>query len=198
MLMMDAIRRKHRRAWLALVARGILALAVGVFILLRPVDSLAAVALCIAIWAILSGITEVTHALETRSTVGSWWWVLLAGGLISIGFGVAAIYYFPALSLAFLTLWVAVSLATSGIVLIFSSIQMRQAGVSWVWASIWGVSSVLTSVIAFINPPATIAAVLSLLAAFSIVSGSAMLIAAWHIRAFTKHLAAALHPTSIS
>lgn len=194
---MDAIRRKHRRAWLALVARGLLAFAVGVFILLRPLDSFAAVSLCIAIWAVLSGITEVVHALETRSTVGPWWWVLLAGGLISIGFGVAAIYYYPALSWAFLILWVAVSLASSGIVLIFSSIQMRHAGVSWVWASIWGVLSLLTSIIAFINPPATIAAVLALLAAFSIVSGSAMLVAAWHIRAFTKHLAAVLRPSSI-
>jgi len=88
--MMGSIRRKHRRAWLALVARGLLALAIGVYLLLRPLDSLAVIAMCIAIWAVLSGVTEVAHALEIRSTVGSWW-LLFLGGFISIGFGVASV-----------------------------------------------------------------------------------------------------------
>jgi uncharacterized membrane protein HdeD (DUF308 family) len=196
--MIDAIRRKHRRAWWALAARGLLAFAIGAFILLRPLDSLGAMALCIAICAILSGIAEVTHGLETRSMIGSWWWLLLAAGLISIGFGVAAVFYYPELSLAFLTIWVAVSLTTNGIVVIFSSIQLKQARASWGWACVWGILSVLGSVIALVNPPATIAAVLALLAVFSIVSGTTLLIAAWHIRAFTKHLAAVLNPTSVS
>jgi uncharacterized membrane protein HdeD (DUF308 family) len=195
--MMDAIRRKHRRAWLALVARGLMALAIGAYLLLRPLDSLAVIAMCIAIWAVLSGVTEIAHALEIRSTVGSWW-LLFLGGFISIGFGVAAVYYYPELSLAFMTVWVAVSLATSGIFVISSSIQMKQAGISWAWAAIWGVLSVFASVVALINPPATIGAILTLLAVISIVCAAALLIAAWHIRAFTKHLADVLHPTSVS
>ena len=197
--LINALRRKHRRTWWALVVRGLLALAVGVFILACPRDSLADLTLIVAIWALLSGSTEILHALETRSLFRSWW-VLLISGLISICFGVAAVYFYPALPLAFMAVWVGLLLAASGIVVIYASAQMKNAGISWLWTCMWGVLGVLASVIAFINPPLALAVILELLAVFSIVCSFALLIAAWRIRAFTKHLAAIVHsaapPTS--
>jgi uncharacterized membrane protein HdeD (DUF308 family) len=189
---MDAIHQKHRRMWWALAVRGLLALAVGALILAFPRDSLGALALIVALWALVTGMTEIVHALETKSMFRTWW-VLLLGGLISMGFGVTAIYYYPVLSLAFMTVWVALSLATSGAVVVYSSVQMRHAGISWFWTCTWGVLSLVVSVVALINPPATLGAILELLAIFLIVCGSVLLMAAWRIRAFTKHLAAALH-----
>jgi uncharacterized membrane protein HdeD (DUF308 family) len=195
--LIDAIRREHRRTWWALIARGLLALGIGVLILSRPLDSLGVIALVIALGAILSGMMEIIHALETRSTFPSWW-LLLAGGLVTTGFGVAAIYAYPELSLTFIAIWVGLLFATSGVVVIYSSIQMRHAGISWAWACVCGILSIAASGVAFINPPATVAAILALLAVVSIGCGMALLIAAWRIRGFTKRLAAALQSAQIS
>src|SRR5271168_353051 len=185
--LINALRRKHRRTWWPLVARGLLAIAVGVLILSRPRDSLAALALIVAVWALVSGMTEILHALETRSLFRSWW-ILLISGLMSMCFGVAAVYFYPELSFAFIALWVGVLLAGNGVIVIYASMQMKNAGISWIGTCMWGVLSVLGSVVAFLNPFVAIAVILELLAAFSIVSGIALLIAAWRIRAFTKHL----------
>ena len=193
--LINALRRKHRRTWWALVVRGLLALAVGVLILARTRDSLAALALIVAVWALVSGMTEILHALETRALFRSWW-ILLISGLISMCFGVAAVYFYPVLSLAFMAVWVGVLLAGNGVVVIYASLQMKNAGISWLGTCMWGVLSVLGSVIAFLNPSVTLAVILELLAVFSIVSGFALLIAAWRIRAFTKHLAAIVRPAA--
>ena len=193
--LINALRRKHRRTWWALVVRGLLALAVGVLILAHPRDSLAALALIVAVWALVSGTTEILHALETRALFRSWW-ILLISGLISICFGVAAVYFYPVLSLAFMAVWVGFLLAGNGVVVIYASLQMKSAGISWLGTCMWGVLSLLGSMIAFLNPSVTLAVILELLAVFSIVSGFALLIAAWRIRAFTKHLAAIVHPTT--
>src|ERR1700683_776540 len=115
--LINALRRKHRRTWWALVARGLLAIAVGVLILARPRDSMAALALIVAVWALVSGITEILHALETRALFRSWW-ILVISGLISICFGVGAVYFYPVLSLAFMAVWVGFLLAGHGVVVI--------------------------------------------------------------------------------
>ncbi len=98
------IGRAVKGAWWALVIRGLLALSVGLLILARPMDSVAAFALVIAFWALMQGIVTAVHAFELRS-IAPHWWVLLLNGLISAAFGIAAFYYYPGLSLAFAVVW---------------------------------------------------------------------------------------------
>jgi uncharacterized membrane protein HdeD (DUF308 family) len=192
--MLAAIREKHRRALWAFVVRGVLAIAVGILMLSRPLDSLAALALIVAIWALITGVTEIVHALHIRSASSSWW-VLLLGGVISIGFGATALYYYPELSLAFMTAWVGLWLMMSGAFGIYSSIHMRRSGLPWVWSGVWGVVSVLGSLIAFANPPATLVAILGLLAVFAIFSGTTLLVAAWRIGSISRRIPAVVPPT---
>src|SRR3984885_12745418 len=135
--LINALRRKHRRTWWALVVRGLLALAVGVLILAHPRDSLAALALIVAVWALVSGTTEILQALETRALFRSWW-ILLISGLISICFGVAAVYFYPVLSLAFMAVWVGFLLAGNGVVVIYASLQMKNVGISCLGPCIGG------------------------------------------------------------
>ena len=120
---MDAIRQKHGRMWWAPAVRGLLALAGGALILVFPLDSLGALALVAALWAMMSGMTEIAHARETKSMCQPWW-VVLFGGLTSMGFGVTAVYWYPALSLPVMTGWVAWSLATSGAVVVYCVLQV--------------------------------------------------------------------------
>ena len=60
--MLDDLKRGYRLGWWALFLRGLVGLAVGVFILARPLDSVAAFALVIAFWAIFNGLTTTVHA----------------------------------------------------------------------------------------------------------------------------------------
>jgi len=64
-MLTDTLKQAYHRTWWALVIRGALALALGIFILARPFDSVAAFALVIAIWALVGGITEIVHAIES-------------------------------------------------------------------------------------------------------------------------------------
>ena len=85
----DLIQSAYRRTWWALVLQGLLGIVVGGVILWRPLESVAAFALAIALWALFNGVVQIVHAFDLRAVFDRWW-VLLLGGLVSIGFGLAA------------------------------------------------------------------------------------------------------------
>src|SRR5215831_16991111 len=102
----DGLRDRYHHAKWALLLRGLLGIAIAVLIFVRPFDSVAALALVIALWALFDGIVRVVHAFELRNVMSDWWMLLLAGG-IGIVFGIAALYYYPAMSLSFVVVWTA-------------------------------------------------------------------------------------------
>ena len=187
----DLIQSVYRRAWWSLVVRGLLGVALGVCILWRPMESVAAFALVIAIWALSGGIVRIVHAFDVRP-VFSQWWVLLVDGLVGIAFGVAAFYYYPDLSLTFAVVWVAWWLVLTGGLAIYAAIQERQLGLPWGWTLAYGIAAVVTSVLAFTNPPATLVAIMSLIAGFAIVSGVLLLIGAYKLASAKDAVAAAV------
>ena len=188
----DVIQSAYRRAWWGLVVRGLLALALGIFILWRPMDSIASFALVIAIWALVSGIVQIVHAFDLRDLFQQWW-VLLLSGLVSAAFGVAALYYYPGLSLAFAVVWVAWWLLLTGGLAIYVAIQERRLGVSWGWTLALGILSVLAGVFAFMSPPVTLAAIMGLIAGFAIVSGVVLLIGAFKLASAKHEVTDAMH-----
>src|SRR5437879_12921421 len=101
--MMDDVKRMYRLTWWALMLRGLLSLAVGVFIFARPLESVAAFALVIAWWALFTGLVNIVHAIQLKPVMRHWW-VLLLSGLIGVGFGIAALLYYPTLPLSFAVL----------------------------------------------------------------------------------------------
>jgi uncharacterized membrane protein HdeD (DUF308 family) len=110
--MLELLRQKHRRTMWASLIRGLVAIAFGVLVLARPLDSMDALALVVAVWAFVSGFAEIIHALQIMPEFESWW-VLLLSGVISVGFGTAAMYNFPELSLTFMVAWVCVWLIST-------------------------------------------------------------------------------------
>src|SRR4030095_9871972 len=121
------------------------------------------------------------HAFALRR-VAQHWWLLFLSGLISTAFGVAALYYYPGLSLTFAVVWVSWWLLLTGIAGISVSVQERRLGVPWGWAMAFGILTVLASVYAFMSPPATLTALIALISAFAIVGGVVLLIGAVRVR----------------
>jgi uncharacterized membrane protein HdeD (DUF308 family) len=176
----DLIQTTYRRAWWSLLIRGLLALALGVLILLRPMESIASFALVIAIWALFSGIVQIVHAFDLRN-IYQQWWVMLLSGVIGVAFGFAALYYYPVLSLAFAVIWVTWWLFLTGIVAIYAAIIERRAGMSWGWTLAFGILSIIAGVFALMAPPVTLAALMGLIAGFAIVSGVVLLVGAFKL-----------------
>jgi uncharacterized membrane protein HdeD (DUF308 family) len=166
----------HRTKW-GLIIRGLIAIALGIFIIVKPLASVAALALVIAIWALVDGFANVVKGFELRDIVKHWWAVVLSG-VIGIVFGIAALYYYPAVSLAFMVIWVAFWLITTGALAIYASVMEKRVGLSWGWTFAFGLFSVIVGIAAAMQPRATLAGLMALLAAFGLVGGIAMLVGA--------------------
>ncbi|HTS87791.1 MAG TPA: DUF308 domain-containing protein [Gemmatimonadales bacterium] len=181
----DELHRATQRAWWSLLLRGLLALAVGIFIFLRPLDSIAAFALVIAFWALFAGFVYIAQAFELKPILKHWW-LLLISGIVSTGFGVASLIYYPVLSLTFAIVWVAWWLMLSGILELYGAVLLKKMGTSWGWPAAFGVLSVAAAAFALLIPPATLAAIMGLIAGFAIVAGVALLAGAFRLRALLR------------
>ena len=176
----DALNQVYTRVRWGLLLRGLIALALGIFIFAKPLDSVAAFALVIAIWALVTGIAQFVDGIELRSVLPHWW-LLLLGGVVSVGFGIAALYYYPTLSLAFAVIWVAYWLLVSGFFGIYIALQERKMHTSWGWTLAFGILSVVAGVYAIISPNLTLVAIMGLIAGFAIVAGIVLLIGFFRI-----------------
>jgi len=181
----DNIHTVYTRTKWALALRGIFGLLLGIFILARPLASVAALALIIAIWALLDGVTSIMRGFAVRR-VATHWWVLLLTGVVSVAFGIASLYYYPVLSLTFVVLWTSFWLISAGVMGIFVAVQERRFGVSWVWTMVFGFIAIAAGVLAWWYPGVTLAWLLTFIAIYGLVSGIAMLVAAWRLRRFGR------------
>jgi uncharacterized membrane protein HdeD (DUF308 family) len=182
---LDDLKRVYRLGWWSLFLRGLLGVAVGVLILVRPLDSVAAFALVIAFWAIFSGLTTTVHAFELKP-VAPHWRVMLLSGLVGVGFGVAALVYYPGLSLTFAVVLVAWWLTLSGAIGIYVAVMEKKLGLQWGWAAAFGVLSVAAGLFAIMAPPVTLAAIMGLIAGFAIVSGLTLIFGAFKVRSVVQ------------
>lgn len=178
---LDNLKRGYHRSWWALLLRALVSIAVGVFILARPLESVAAFALVIAYWALFSGFVNIVHAFDVKPILKHWW-VMLLSGVVSVGFGIAALLYYPVLSLTFAVVWAAWWLMITGVLAIYGAFMERNLGQPWGWTAVFGVFSVIASAYALLAPPLTLLAIMALIAWFAIVSGVALLIGAFKLR----------------
>jgi uncharacterized membrane protein HdeD (DUF308 family) len=193
----EEIRGAYRRTKWALTIRGLFSIAIGVLVLARPMASVAAFALVIALWALIDGIVRIAHSFDLRS-IAPHWWVLLVSGLVSVAFGSAALYYYPGLSLSFAVVWTALWLMFVGVLGTYVAIQERSFGVSWGWTLTVGVLSIVAGVLALMYPGVTLAWLLGLVAAFAFIGGVVTLMAAWKLQSFEQKVGGALHNRSLA
>ena len=126
----------------------------------------------------------------------SHWGVLLLSGIVSVLFGIAALYYYPALSLAFAVMWTAWWLIAGGALGIYVAVQERNAELPWGWTLTSGVIAIAFGVLAMVYPAITLAALMGVLAVFGILGGIAMLVAASKMQSFERDVDNALRDAS--
>lgn len=167
---------RHRSRW-ALVLRGLFALVAGIYIIARPFESVAILALVLAVWLLVDGIVHIVHAFDLRDSVPHWW-VMLLNGIIGVAFGLGGLYFYPVLTLAYAVIWTTLWLLITGGAAIFVAVQEKRDHLSWVPMLAFGFVSVSVGVLAFVRPAITVAVLTELLAVFGIVGGIALLVSA--------------------
>ena len=177
----DDLRTAYNQSKWAIALRGLFGILVGIIIIARPMASVAALALVIALWALIEGMVAIVYAFELRAVIEHWW-VLLLTGVVSVLFGIAAIYYYPGLSLAFAVAWVAWWLLTAGAIGAYAAVMERKVGLSWGWTMAWAVLAIASGVLALMYPAVTLAWLLGLLAGFGIVGGIIRLVVAFRMQ----------------
>ncbi|HKR08337.1 MAG TPA: DUF308 domain-containing protein [Gemmatimonadaceae bacterium] len=191
----DEIKAAYTRTKWALVLRGVFGLVLGFFIYARPLDSVAAFALVIAFWALIDGISNIVRAFNIRE-IAPHWWVLLLTGIVSFAFGVAALYYYPGLSLTFAVVWTAFWLFTAGLMGTYVAIQERRFGAPWGWTLALGILSLAAGVLAYMYPNVTLAWLLGFIAAYGILSGVILLLGAWKLQSMERQFTAPMRATA--
>ena len=182
-MLTDKLVSAYQRSKWALLIRGLLGLALGIFILVRPLESVAAFALVIAIWALSDGIVSIVSAFEVRNVVDHWG-VLLVSGIVSIFFGVAALYYYPALSLTFAVMWAAWWLIAGGTLGVYVALQERKAALPWGWTLTSGIIAIGFGILAIMYPAITLASLMGIIATFGILGGIVLLVAGVKMQSF--------------
>jgi uncharacterized membrane protein HdeD (DUF308 family) len=171
------IKTLYTQSRWSLILRGLLGLAVGFLILTRPLASVAAFALVIAVWAFADGLANIVRAFSLRNVV-SHWWLFLVAGVIGVAFGVAAMYYYPTLSLAFAVAWTALWLIFAGLTGLWIGAQERKLGMSSGWTTTFSLIALAAGILAYVYPKATLASLMLVIAMFGIIEGVVMLMAA--------------------
>jgi uncharacterized membrane protein HdeD (DUF308 family) len=117
-----------------------------------------------------------------RAALARNWWALALRGVIGIVFGLYALFATAAtiLSLVFV---LAVYLVIDGDLAIINSVRSAQMGGAWGLLLLEGLVDILMGVIAFLFPAAAVTAFVLVLAAWALVSGVLMVMAAFRLDA---------------
>ena len=157
------------RYWWAFIARGVLAIALGVMVFAWPAISVAALIIVFGIYAFADGVFLVVKA------IGGWKaredrWLLLFEGLLGIGIGVIT-FFAPGVTAIVLLFYIAAWSLATGILEIVGAIRFRkeiQGEVLWIFS---GIVSILLAVFLMIFPGAGIVSLVWLLGVYAIVFG---------------------------
>jgi|SRR5579884_759980 len=159
----------------ALGLKGFASVVVGVMILAWPAISVFALTIVFGVYALATGVTEVGAAFSSRFKEERGWLVLSGLVGIAVGVGVLAWPGISALALLYVIGAYAVMLGMVGIV---GAFQLPLDGRDTALMILSGLVSIVFGIVIFAKPGAGALAVLALIAAFALVTGTSELVVA--------------------
>jgi uncharacterized membrane protein HdeD (DUF308 family) len=157
-----------RQAWPVLMARAVLAVALGLVMLIVPGVTLLLVAWAFGIYALVDGAAQVVDAIRRRHRP-RWWFALLLG-LIGVVAGVIALIW-PYLTAVLLAVLVGCWALVTGVIEIVSAMRQRRERRRTAWLVVAGLLSVVAGVLILIWPVHGAVAVAMLLGVFATAYG---------------------------
>jgi uncharacterized membrane protein HdeD (DUF308 family) len=169
-----------RRYWWLFLIRGLLGLALGVWALLYPGATLAAVVLLLGAFLIVDGIIAIVKAFQIMRSNGQWG-ILLLEGILGLAVGIA-IFVWPGISIVTLAYLVGYWAIFSGIVSIVAAVRFREhIRGEWLYA-IFGVISILFGLFVLVYPSAGLAYIIFMIAFYGFFTGITLIVLAFRAR----------------
>jgi uncharacterized membrane protein HdeD (DUF308 family) len=170
--------------WGLVVLRGVAALLFGLLTFFNPALTVAALILLFGAYAIVDRLVTIVAAVANRR--GRPHWVaLLAGGLLSVAFGVLTFLY-PGVTALVLLYFIALWAAVAGIAQIAAAIRLRKV-ISGEWLlALAGVVSIVFSIVLFLAPGAGALAMAVWIGAYAVVFGILFIVLGFRLRSWGK------------
>lgn len=109
------------------------------------------------------------------------WWALAIRGIVAVLFGILA-FVWPQLTLATLVLLFGAYILADGIFAVVHGVQSHGESQRWWAVLLEGIAGIIIGVVAFLYPGITALALLSLIAAWAIITGILEIVAAIQLR----------------
>ena len=109
------------------------------------------------------------------------WWAVALRGIVAILFGIAA-FAMPFVTMLSLVVVFAAFSFVDGVFGIIMSVRGARKGERWIWLLLSGILGIVASAVAVLWPGITVLAVVILVAAWALVSGTFMLISAFRLK----------------
>ena len=180
----ESLAQVLSRMWRFLFLRGLLAIAFGILVIMRPGFSLAAVILLFGAYLLVNGVLGLCSAILGHPDSESRW-MLLVSALVSVGIGGLTLLA-PGLTALVLLYFIATWSIVTGALEILTAIRLRrEIRGEWMLA-LAGVVSVAFGAFLIAKPGPGALAVLGLLGAFAILLGLLLVALSLRIRGFAQ------------
>jgi uncharacterized membrane protein HdeD (DUF308 family) len=169
--------------WWVLALRGVIAILFGIALLLLPPAVITTMVLFFGAYALVDGVAAIFTAFQNRTQPR--WWVTLLEGIIGVIAGILVFAYplFATISAVYFVLYIVAFWSIfTGVMQIAQAIQLRKEIEGEFWLGLSGLLSVLFGIFLILAPGAGILALLTIVAAYSIVFGVMLLILAFRVR----------------
>ncbi|HET7344156.1 MAG TPA: DUF308 domain-containing protein [Methylomirabilota bacterium] len=168
------------RNWWALVLRGLLGIAFGVFAVLLPAAAFAALVLVFGAYAFVDGVFNIVAALrDSRGERG--WWALLLSGIAGMLTGIITLAA-PALAAVVLLYVIAGWAIVTGGLQIAAAVRLRRHITGEWLMALNGALSIAFGVLVMLAPLLGALAVVLLIGAYAFVSGVLLLALGFRLR----------------
>ena len=168
------------RHWWVFLARGLVAIAFGLVALFYPAATLVTFILFYAAFSIVDGVLAVVSAIRGAEGLGPRWWLALVG-VLGIVAGLAA-YFWRGLTTLALLMVSGVWGLVYGIVEIVGAIRLRKEIDNESLLLIHGLLAALFGVILLARPGVGALALMSMIAAFALLSGPLLIFLSLRLR----------------
>jgi uncharacterized membrane protein HdeD (DUF308 family) len=168
-----------KRTWWVFLIGGIAAVIFGVLAIMQPVTAFLVVSMFFAASVLVDGAFNVIGSVQNREKDG--WWIMLLMGVLGVVVGGYALLNPPVSMLAFLYL-VALEAIVLGVFLVMLGYKVRAATErEWILYLAGGLS-VLFGILVVANPLAGKLSVITLIAAWALVTGVLKIMFAFKVR----------------
>jgi len=174
--------------WWVLVVRGVMAILLGVFAFVWPLETVAALVLVFGAIALADGAFAVAAAIAGRRLTPDWW-VLLLQGLLGIGIGVLTLLN-PTVTAVALLIYIAVWAIGLGVLQVIAAVRLRHDISGEWWLAFSGIAGVAFGLLLLLRPAAGALAVLWLIGTFALVWGVMLAISGFDMHRLRKQAAA--------